>query len=190
MNIPIFETNRLILREPSEADVPSYEEHFIDYEVISYLNDTVPWPYPKGGVLEYLQTQILPYQGYDRWIWGIFLKQFPKQLIGAIELRRKGEPDNRGFWLAKKHWGRGIMTEAVIPVLEYAFNELGFEKLIFSNAVGNKRSHRIKEKTGAKLLYIEPAKFVNPDYTEREVWELCKDKWKIFKNITGMPLGE
>lgn len=77
------------------------------------------------------------------------LGHFPKELIGAIELRRKGEPDNRGFWLAKKHWGRGIMTEAVIPVLEYAFNELGFEKLIFSNAVGNKRSHRIKEKTGA-----------------------------------------
>jgi [ribosomal protein S5]-alanine N-acetyltransferase len=183
MNIPIFETKRLILREPSEADVPSYEEHFIDYEVIGHLNDTVPWPYPKGGVLEYLQTQILPYQGYDRWIWGIFLKQFPEELIGGIELRRKGEPDNRGFWLAKKYWGRGIMTEAVIPVLECAFNELGFEKLIFSNAVGNKRSHRIKEKTGARLLYIEPAKFVNPDYTEREVWELSKDKWKIFKNI-------
>ena len=184
MIIPEFETQRLILREITEADVPSYEKHFVDYEVISQLNDAVPWPYPKGGVLEYIRTQIIPHQGSDRWVWAISLKQFPDEVIGAIELRRKGEPDNRGFWLAKKNWGQGIMTEAVMPVLEYAFDSLGFEKLIFSNAVGNKRSHRIKEKTGATLLYTEPAKFVSPDYTEREIWELSKDKWRAFKSST------
>jgi RimJ/RimL family protein N-acetyltransferase len=53
--------------------------------------------------------------------------------------------------------------------------------LVFANAVGNERSHRIKEKTGARLLRTEPAKFVNPLYTEREIWEITKDEWNAFR---------
>lgn len=47
------------------------------------------------------------------------------------------------------------MTEAVKPVMNFAFKELGFDQLVFTNAVGNQRSRRIEEKTGARL--IEPA---------------------------------
>ena len=43
------------------------------------------------------------------------------------------------------------MTEAVQPILNYAFNELGFRKLAFANAVQNKASRRIKEKTGCQI---------------------------------------
>lgn len=57
---PTFRTERLILREITEADAPSYEENFATYDVISQLTKTVPWPYPKGGVLEYIRTEILP----------------------------------------------------------------------------------------------------------------------------------
>ncbi len=68
------------------------------------------------------------------------------------------------------------MFEAVIPITDYAFDTLGFETLIFTNAVGNQRSRRIKEKSGARLISIKPAKFVNPDYTHHEIWELNKGK--------------
>jgi [ribosomal protein S5]-alanine N-acetyltransferase len=46
--LPVFTTERLILREVTEADAPSYEKNFVDYEVISQLAATVPWPYPEG----------------------------------------------------------------------------------------------------------------------------------------------
>jgi RimJ/RimL family protein N-acetyltransferase len=69
------------------------------------------------------------------------------------------------------------MTEATNAVTDHAFNNLGFETLVFSNALGNLRSRRIKEKSGARLIRTEPAKFVNPDYTQREVWELTKADW-------------
>jgi hypothetical protein len=62
--------------------------------------------------------------------------------------------------------------------MDYAFNALGFEKVILANAVGNERSRRIKEKNGAHLLRTEPAKFVNPTYTEHEIWELTKEQWE------------
>ena len=175
--LPEFRTERLFLRGVELSDSESYEKNFVDYEVIQHLSSQVPWPYPKGGVKEFLETRILPGQGKNRWTWAIFLKEDLKEVIGIVDVWCEGLPQNRGFWLAKKHWGRGIMTEAVGPVTDYAFNFLGFEKLVFSNAVGNLASRRVKEKTGAKYIETKPAKFVNPKYTEQEIWELEKDDW-------------
>jgi [ribosomal protein S5]-alanine N-acetyltransferase len=69
------------------------------------------------------------------------------------------------------------MTEAVKPVTDFAFEDLGFEQLVFTNAVGNQRSRRIKEKTGARLIDVRPAKFVDPSYSAHEIWELRRSDW-------------
>ena len=179
--LPTFHTDRLLLQGIRLEDADAYTKHFVDYEIISHLGATVPWPYPEGGVVDYFKKRILPQQGKNKWVWGIFLLTNPEEIIGGVDLWRDGTPENRGFWLGKQFWGRGIMTEAVTPVMDYAFNELGFEKLIFANALGNTRSRRIKEKTGARLLRTEPAKYVDPAYTEREVWELTKEEWLKFR---------
>jgi len=73
---------------------------------------------------------------------------------------------------------RLIYAAARAPITDYAFDVLGIERLIFSNAVGSLRSRRIKEKLGARWLRSEPARFINPDYTEREIWELTKADWQ------------
>jgi len=180
-SLPEFETKRLYLRGVKLDDAESYEENFAVYDIIQHLSDQVPWPYPKGSVRKFLKEVILPEQGIERWFWVIFLKDKKDEVIGGVDLWRKGRPEHRGFWLAKKHWGKGFMTEAVKPVTDYAFNSLGFEKLLFANAVGNERSRRIKEKTGATYIETRPAKFVNPKYKEHEIWELTKENWMIFK---------
>lgn len=181
--LPRFETNRLILREVLPSDIPAYEKHFIDYEVISHLAAAVPWPYPLDGVHTFLESVIFPSQGKNRWVWGLFLKTNPDELIGVIDLWREGRPENRGFWLGKKFWNQGYMTEAVRPVIDYAFTHLGFNRLVFANAVGNIKSRRVKEKTGARLIDIQPAKFVNPKYTHHEIWELTKADWNLNSSI-------
>jgi len=176
--LPEFETERLFLRGVEASDIPTYQRNFADYEVIQHLSHKVPWPFPENGVRDFLEAVIWPKQGINRWAWALFEKEKRDEVIGIVDLWREGCPENRGFWLAKKHWGKGFMTEAVNPVMDYAFNELGFEKLVFSNAVGNVRSRRVKEKTGARFLEVRPAKFVSPQYTEQEVWELKKEDWK------------
>lgn len=176
--LPTFQTERLVLRAVTTNDIPNYEKYFVDYEVIEQLAAHVPWPYPKDGVACFLNNSIFPKQGKTSWLWGIFEKANPDELIGCVHLWREGKPQHRGFWLGKKFWGQGYMTEAVHPVMDYAFNHLGFDKLIFANAVGNLKSRRVKEKTGAKLIDVTPAKFVNPKYTEHEIFELKKEDWK------------
>lgn len=176
--LPVLETKHLILRGVTEADAQNWQKHFDDYEVIRNLSTFVPWPYPKDGASTFLANIILPHQGTSRWTWGIFLKGAPDELIGCVDLWREGKPENRGFWLSRKHWGKGFMTEAVTPVMDYAFDELGFDLLVFANAVGNIGSRRIKEKTGARLLRVAPARFVDPQLTQHEVWEIRREDWK------------
>jgi hypothetical protein len=54
--VPAFETKRLFLRPISLAMSENYEKHFVNYEDISQLSAAVPWPYPKNGVAEYLES--------------------------------------------------------------------------------------------------------------------------------------
>jgi ribosomal-protein-alanine N-acetyltransferase len=177
VTLPQFETKRLLLREVGLADAPSYEKNFVDYEVVRHMSAAIPWPYPKDGIAPFLEQHVVPKQGRDKWMWGLFLKENPSELIGVVDVWREPRPENRGFWLGRRHWGQGLMTEALEPVMDYVFNELGFEKLILSNAVGNRASRRIKEKTGSRLMGVEPAKFIDPVYTEHELWELRKEDW-------------
>lgn len=178
--IPKFETKRLMLKAVTLEDAPAYVKHFIDYEVIRYLSSAVPWPYPESGVTEYIK-EIMAAQGNDRWFWGIFLKENPNELIGVVDLWRPGHPEHRGFWLSRKFWRQGIMTEAVLPIMDYAFDSLGFETMVLSNALGNVRSRRVKEKTGARYLGVRAAPHVDPTLNECEDWEITKEAWKKFR---------
>jgi RimJ/RimL family protein N-acetyltransferase len=159
----------------------------VDYEVIRKLSRTAPWPYPENGVEEYLENVILPNQGIARWTWGIFLRNQPENLIGCVDLWKNGNPENRGFWLGRKFWNKGIMTEAVYPIIDFAFNTVGFEHLIFSNAVDNIGSRKIKEKTGCELIDIRQAEFVDPVFTEQEIWKLSLENWNKHKLSNPIP---
>jgi len=173
---------RVCLRPVTMYDIPAYEKHFVDYEVIRHLTDNVPWPYPENGVSDWVVNHTLALQGNNRWTWGLFLHTDSSTLIGGIELWRPGTPENRGFWLGRSYWGQGLMTEAAVLVTDFAFEQLNFESLVFSNAKGNQRSARIKEKTGARFIGCEPATFVDSEYTEQELWELHKHEWIKHKN--------
>ena len=76
--------------------------NFNNYEIIRYLTQFTPWPYPENGVEDYYHKSLLPKQGHDYWHWGIFLKESPAETIGAIDLWRSSKIDNRGFWLSQK----------------------------------------------------------------------------------------
>jgi len=57
--IPSFNTDRLILRDIDESDIPSYQFYFSNYEVIRHLAASVPWPYPDDGVESFLKSLLM-----------------------------------------------------------------------------------------------------------------------------------
>ena len=55
------------------------------------------------------------------------------------------------YWLGKKYWGQGIMTEAVKILCDYAFNELNKLKLSITALEDNIGSRKVAEKNGFKF---------------------------------------
>jgi RimJ/RimL family protein N-acetyltransferase len=92
-------TKRLILRPLEVADAAQIQALFPHWEIVQYLANRVPWPYPEDGALQYCRDIAVPQaERGEAWHWTIRLIAEPEQIIGSISLI-KGEEDNRGFWL-------------------------------------------------------------------------------------------
>src|SRR5690349_12093351 len=117
--MPNLETPRLFLRPIELADAPRSQELFPKWEIVRYLNNRIPWPYPEGGVLAHYRDVVIPkMERGDAWHWSLRLKDSNDSLIGGVSLM-KTEGNNRGFWLGLSWHGRGLMSEAVDAVTDF-----------------------------------------------------------------------
>ena len=178
---PELHTPRLVLKALQIEDAEQIQRIFPQWEVVRYLNSSVPWPYPSNGALGYCRDIAIPaIERGDEWHWTLRLKTAPNELIGAICLN-KGDRVNRGFWLAPPWQNQGLMTEAVVATNEYWFDDLGFEFLRVHKAVLNAASRRISEKTGMRLTGVEEHNFVSGKLLA-EIWEITADEWQAAKS--------
>jgi [ribosomal protein S5]-alanine N-acetyltransferase len=185
---PTLETERLLLAPIRLEDAEQAQRIFPQWEIVQYLNTRVPWPYPPDGVHSFYRDVLLPaVQRGDEWAWTLRLKTNPDKIIGALSLTR-GENDNRGFWLAPAFHGRGLMTEAVIVANDFWFDTLGFTRLRVPKAVANTPSRRISEKTGMRLVAVEPDHAFVCGHMPAEIWEITADEWRAFR--CGLPVQQ
>ncbi|MCH8529273.1 MAG: GNAT family N-acetyltransferase [Saccharospirillum sp.] len=56
-----------------------------------------------------------------------------------------------GYWLSQEGRGKGIVTQSVSCLIDYAFDVLGMEKVQISAAVDNQPSRKVCERLGFKL---------------------------------------
>jgi len=127
--IPQLQTSRLFLHPLGLADAQQAQLLFPHWEIVRYLSNTVPWPYPPDGAYTFYRDAVLPAMDRgDEWHWTLRLKTEPDQLIGGVALR-KGENINRGFWLglpwrplalrARRNAGRVCCR--LVPVISVCF---------------------------------------------------------------------
>jgi RimJ/RimL family protein N-acetyltransferase len=175
---PVLETERLTLRPPRDSDVSAIQRGFSDWEVVRYLHGEVPWPYPPDGAAQHWPRMAGEIERREKAHWAITLKGGDDALIGHIVLWADDgrNEDQRGFWLAREHWGRGLMTEAANRVVDYALVDLGWPHLWLNNAEVNVASHRVKEKQGAVIVNRSPRRYVYGEGT-KITWVLTRDAW-------------
>ncbi len=177
-------TSRLCLRPLTLRDAPAIQKHFPHWDIVRHLSaKTVKWPYPADGAQKFLQNIALPAMARgDDWYFGITRKDDPAGgVIGVVHLRRDCTAGNRGVWLASAYQGKGYMQEAVGALNDYAFNVLGFEKLVIKNASDNAASRRLKQKTAARLVATVPASHYLDGCPAQDVWELTAREWHAFR---------
>lgn len=174
---PILETPRLLLRPLELADAEQTQILFPEWEIVRYLANHVPWPYPPDGARMFYRDVALPaVERGEAWHWTLRLKTDPLHLIGSISLI-KGEDENRGFWLGRPWQGRGLMTEACKVVTDFWFDTLKFSVLRVPKAVANTASRRISEKQGMRIVSTGDRDYVC-GLLPSETWEITAPEWR------------
>jgi RimJ/RimL family protein N-acetyltransferase len=187
---PVGRTARLILRPLALDDSEQIQALFPQWEIVRFLRDIVPWPYPPGGALEYIRDIALP--GMERgesFNWTLRLATDPDRIIGFLGLKL-GNSHNRGFWLDPRHHCHGLMTEACAWANDFWFNVLGAPTLRVSKAVANTASRHISLKQGMRVIGTEEANYVSGRQLS-EIWELTAEEWRACKfRVSVRPILE
>jgi RimJ/RimL family protein N-acetyltransferase len=174
--VPEGQTARLILRPLALADADQIQALFPQWQIVRYLRDIVPWPYPPGGALDYIRDFALPeMERGEAFNWTLRLITDPDRIMGFLGLKF-GEGHNRGFWLDPQHQGQGLMTEACAWANDYWFDVLGSPTLRVSKAIANTASRRISLKQGMRVIGTEDANYVSGRQPS-EIWELTAAEW-------------
>jgi ribosomal-protein-alanine N-acetyltransferase len=180
LKIPEGRTDRLILKPLELADAQQIQQLFPRWEIVRYLANRVPWPYPPDGAEQFCREVALPQmERGEAWHWTLRRLAEPETIIGLISLSR-GEDENRGFWLDPKWQRQGLMTEACAWANDFYFDVLGFERLCVPKATANLASRRISEKQGMHLVSVGERDFVC-GRLKSEIWEITADEWRAWK---------
>ena len=153
VNGKIIETERLILRPFCLSDL----DDFYEYASVDGVGEMAGWKHHES---KDESREILDIFISEDKTFAICLKENGK-VIGSLGIEKYGmeaaltEFDGYrgreiGYVLAKDHWGKGIMPEAVNAVIEYLFNELDLDFLTCGYYDFNSQSKRVQEKCGFK----------------------------------------
>ena len=144
----ILKSRRFILRPYRKGDEPSLIKNINHKSVSRYLK-RVPYPYTKKDAAAWLRRL----RTYTKTKTAVpFAIDINGKVIGGIGLENiEGHKAEIGYWLGKKYWGKGIMTEAVKLITNFAFKRLKLKRVYGTIFSPNKASARVLEKNGYKL---------------------------------------
>jgi RimJ/RimL family protein N-acetyltransferase len=142
--------SRCTLRPWRAGDEPSLERHANNRNVSRNLRDRFPYPYTSADAKAWIAFNAgltPPVQHFAIVVDGGAVGGIAVEPNEA-ERRRSAEV---GYWLAEPFWGRGIATEALRAITEYAFKTFDVCRLEAGVYAWNPASARVLEKAGYTL---------------------------------------
>jgi len=144
-----------VLRPWRYGDEPALAREANDREIWRALRDRIPHPYPQDAAAMWVASTlgVDPPQHLAIEVDG--------EVAGGVGLYR-GDDVHRysaevGYWLGRRHWGRGIATEALTAFTAWAFTTFDLGRLYASAFATNPASGRVLAKAGYRLEGIARA---------------------------------
>lgn len=140
-------TQRLILRAPTLADMPTFVGILNDYEVAKSLR-MVAHPFTDAMFREALVR--IDGERRDGVAYSFAVtRAMDGALIGMCAAERCGDGACEfGYWYGRRFWGQGYATEAARPVMRFAFEDMGAARLTAGWFEDNAASGHVLEKLG------------------------------------------
>jgi [ribosomal protein S5]-alanine N-acetyltransferase len=147
MDFPVHETERLILRQPTAEDEPEIFALYSKPEVTRFCElATLVRRAQAAALLRGFEAEFASDAGVR---WAI-TERGSQRLIGlcGFGIHHHNYSALIDYSLEPEYWGRGIMTEAVRAVAEYAFERAEMNRLTATTMADNSASIRVLERVG------------------------------------------
>src|SRR6202790_4448701 len=136
----VLETERLMLRRPTLADVKAIA-HLADDRRIAENSRRMPHPYLQEHAIEFVRAIA---ENTRETVFLIENNFVPIGMVG-IDWRQPEAPE-LGYWLGVEYWGQGFATEAARAVIDFTFEAFDAEQLISGARVANPASRNLLQK--------------------------------------------
>ena len=147
----------------------------------AYLDEWLPW-LNEAKTLTDVETSIKEsfqtYANKQELRAGIFVDHTLVGIISFNEFDWRNNIGYIGYWLAKHHQGKGIMTKAVAAFIDYGFTELALNRIDIRTAFDNKKSQAIPERLNFKQEgHLRQAEWLYDHYVDHIVYGMLKNEW-------------
>ena len=143
----VIETERLVLRELTEADFEAAREILGDARVMYAwehgFSDAETRAWIAENIARYRRDGFSYLAAVER--AGGELAGFIGPLVETVDGERR---IGVGYILGGKFWGRGYATEGAAACVDYAFDQLGADEVIAEIRPENSASRRVAERLG------------------------------------------
>ena len=102
--------------------------------------------------------------------------------IAGVIAFHEFDSDNRqtsmGFWISSSHQGKGIVSSSCERLIEYAFTDLGLNRVVMKIAEDNLRSRRVAERLGlACEANSRQSEWLYDHYVNQVIYAITADQW-------------
>lgn len=130
-------------------DLDSLVKHANNPNIAKFMTDGFPHPYTKenGEKFIAMATKDDPIH--------IFAIDVNGEAVGGIGIHPQQDVmrlnAELGYWLSEVYWGKGIVSKAIIQIVQFAFNTYEINRIFARPYSSNKASRHVLEKCGFKL---------------------------------------
>ena len=173
----VLETERLMLRRPTLADVRAIARLANDRRIAENTR-RLPHPYLPDHAVEFVRALANNPRGT------VFLIEKSHTPIGVVGIDwREPEALELGYWLGFEHWGQGFATEAARAAIDFTFEEFNIEHLVSGARVTNPSSRNVLEKCGFQWSGVELHRFeALGSSTPVDCFRLTRGVWSSLKS--------
>ena len=181
-HLPELTTERLTLRRMMVLDTDDMYEYACRPDVTKYLT----WhPHPDREYtreyLEYLGNRYSAGMFYD---WAVIYEPDCKMIgtCGFTAFNCTSDSAEVGYVLNPEYWGKGIATEALTRVLQFAFEELKLNRVEARFMEDNERSRRVMEHVGMTFEgVLREAMLIKGSYANVGICSILRSEWEALK---------
>ncbi|WLD93064.1 GNAT family N-acetyltransferase [Alkalihalobacillus sp. AL-G] len=177
-NLPVLETERLILRKVTTEDLEDMYAYGSNDKVSRY----VTWNTHRSlsDTKEFLDFVLQGYEDRKLAVWGIEYKENGR-LIGTIDFvswNPKQQHAEIGYVLSQDYWGKGIMTEAAKEIIKFGFEKMELTRIQARCFLENIGSERVMEKVGMSFEgIIRKGMRLNDEHQDLKLYSILKEEY-------------